>query len=101
MSKLKNPLNKKIIIYRETRITSDNNINNLKKALLTVDWSALQSSSDVDSAYNLFLSKFLEIYNKELTAVNKTIRIYIYWKMQTLGYLWYPKIANISIKKVY
>ena len=64
-----NPRNKKIAIKMETQITSDKNINNLKKALLAVDWSALQSSSDVNSAYDLFLSKFLEIYNRELPVV--------------------------------
>ena len=60
----------------KTRITSDKNINNLKQALLAVDWSALQSSSDVNSAYDLFLSKFLEIYNRELPIINKNFRTY-------------------------
>ena len=59
-----NPQNKKIAIKRDTRTTSDKNINNLKQALFAVDWSALQSSSDVNSADDLFLSKFLEIYNR-------------------------------------
>ena len=45
--------------------------------LLTVDWSALQSSFDVNSAYNLFLSKFLEIYNKELPVVKETIVFFL------------------------
>ena len=71
-----NPQNKKIAIKRETRITSDKNINNLKQALLAVDWSALQSSYDVNSAYDLFSSKFLEIYNRELPVVNKNIHKY-------------------------
>ena len=47
----------------ETRITSDNNINYLKQALLAVDWFVLQSSPDVISAYELLLSNCLEIYN--------------------------------------
>ena len=55
----------------DTRITSDKSIKNLKQTLLAVDWSALQSSSDVHSAYDLFLSKFLEIYNRELPVVNQ------------------------------
>ena len=41
ISKHKNPQNKKIAIKRETRISSDKNVNNLKQALLAVDWSAL------------------------------------------------------------
>ena len=71
-----NPRNKKITIKRETRITCDKNISNLKQALPVVDWSALQSSSDVNSAYDIFLSKFLEIYNRELPVVNKNIHTY-------------------------
>ena len=66
-----NPRNKKIAIKRKIRITSDKNISNLKQALLAVDWSALQSSSDVNSANDIFLSKFLEIYNRELPVVIK------------------------------
>ena len=71
-----NPQNKKIALKRETRITSDKNINNLKQALLAVDWSALQSWYDVNSAYDIFLSKFLEIYNRESPVINKNIRTY-------------------------
>ena len=71
-----NTRNKKIVIKMETRITSDKNINNLKQALLAVDWSAFQTSSDVNSAYDLLLSKFLEIYNRELPVVNKNIHTY-------------------------
>ena len=71
-----NPQNKIIALKRETRITSDKNINNLKRVLLAVDWSALQSSSDVNSAYDLFLSKSLDIYNRELSVVNKNIHTY-------------------------
>ena len=71
-----NPRKTKVAIKRETRITSDKNINNLKQALLAVDWFALQSSSDVNSAYDLFLSKFLELYNRELPVVNKNIHTY-------------------------
>ena len=78
-----NPRNKKIAIKRETRITFDKKINNLKQALLAVDWSALQSSSDVNSAYVLFLSNFLEIYNRELPVVNKNIHTYS--KITNLG----------------
>ena len=73
ISKLNNPQNKKIAIKRETRITFDKNFKNLKQTLLAVDWSALQSSYDVNSAYDLFLSKFLKIYNRELPIVNKNI----------------------------
>ena len=71
-----NPRNKKIAIKREIQITADKNISNLKQALLAVDWSALQSSHDVNSAYDIFLSKFLEIYNRELPVINKNIRTY-------------------------
>ena len=85
-----NPRNKKIAIKRETRITSDKNFNNVKQALLAVDWSALKSSFDVNSAYDLFLSKFLEIFIRELPVVNKNI--HTLKKRQTLGNCWYPKI---------
>ena len=84
ISKHKNPQNEKIAMKKETRITSDKNINNLKQALLAVDWSALQSSSDVNSIYDLFLSKFLEIYNRELPVVNNNYS-YILKKNTNLG----------------
>ena len=46
------------------RIYSDENINNLRDALRLNNWDEVHSQTDVNNAFSMFISKFLELYNR-------------------------------------
>ena len=45
------------------RILSDNNINSLRDALRLNNWDEVHSQTNVNSAFSLFISKFIELYD--------------------------------------
>ena len=49
--------------FYEKRMIGDDNINSLNEALYSTDWSDVLNKNNVNAAYDIFIKKFLELYN--------------------------------------
>ena len=70
-----------------------NDVNKFKDELQTVNWSEVRESSDLSSAYDIFLSKYTDIYNNCVPL--KKVKI----KNNGLTKPWISKALLKSIKK--
>jgi hypothetical protein len=69
--KVENPTSKTILTSRQI---SDNNVENFKMDLLQTDWSSIYLSSNVSTAYDLFIKSYTQSLNKNIPIVTKTIK---------------------------
>ena len=70
-----------------------NNVSKFKDELQTMNWSEVRDSSDLSSAYDIFLRKYTDIYNKCFPL--KKVKI----KNNGLTKPWIRKALLKSIKK--
>ena len=49
--------------FYEKRMMGDDNINSLNEALYSTDWSDVLNKDNANAAYDIFIKKFLELYN--------------------------------------
>ena len=52
--------NRTKILVKSRRVTTVQNIENLKSTLNATDWSDIDTAADIDAVYDIFLSKFTE-----------------------------------------
>ena len=70
-----------------------NNVSKFKDELQTMNWSEVRDSSDLSSAYDIFLRKYTDIYNKCFPL--KKVKI----KNNGLTKPWISKALLKSVKK--
>ena len=63
-------------LTKTIRMTSSEDIANLKNELSEIDWTLLERCQDPNAAYETFLNIFTDIYNKNVLISTKTVRCY-------------------------
>ena len=81
------------IQWLKFREKNANNVSKFKDELQTVNWSEVRDSSDPSSAYDIFLRKYTDIYNKRFPL--KKVKI----KNNGFTKPWISKALLKSIKK--
>ena len=58
------------------RVMTPNKIEELKTALTDNDWTELNVATDVNAAYELFINRFLKMYDEKLPITLKRTKPY-------------------------
>ena len=58
------------------RVITDDKINEFKTVLNYIDWSELNAANDVNAAYELFINRFLLVYDEKLTIICRQNKSY-------------------------
>ena len=68
--------NKPTFFTNSSRITSPENINKFKSALLNIERSDLCTITDADTAYEIFINKITKTYNDNIPIIPKKVRCF-------------------------